>query len=58
MLKTILNLEGAQELTRQQQQSIKGGVACSADWPCKKGSHCHYFPELESSVPEGICVLD
>jgi hypothetical protein len=57
-VKKILNLEGAVELTRVQQQSIRGGIACSAEWPCKKGSYCHYFPELESSAPEGICVLN
>jgi hypothetical protein len=54
MLKNILNLEGAQELSREQQQSIKGGIACSEDFPCKKGSHCVYGDDST----EGRCVLN
>jgi len=54
MLKNILNLEGAQELSREQQQSIKGGIACSAEFPCKKGSHCVYGDDST----EGRCVLN
>ena len=34
MLKNILNLEGAQKLTRNEQKSINGGVACSTDASC------------------------
>ncbi|QLC66575.1 hypothetical protein LPB248_09840 [Flavobacterium sp. LPB0248] len=41
MLKKILKLEGAQELTRDQQRLIKGGIACGAGHPpCKSGFHC------------------
>lgn len=41
MLKKILKLEGAQELSREQKQSIKGGVGCGVDLPpCKAGYHC------------------
>lgn len=54
MLKNILNLEGAIELTREQQQSIKGGIACSVDFPCKKGTHCVYIDDST----EGRCAVD
>ncbi|MBF4515055.1 hypothetical protein IRZ71_01810 [Flavobacterium sp. ANB] len=42
MLKKILKLEGTQELTREQKQSIKGGIACSfyGDPVCAVGHHC------------------
>jgi hypothetical protein len=41
MLKKILKLEGAQELSREQKQSIRGGVACGGGFPpCKTGYHC------------------
>ncbi|WP_281231056.1 hypothetical protein [Flavobacterium gelatinilyticum] len=54
MLKKILKLEGAQELTRQQQQTIKGGIACSASVPCKKGFHC----VIEDGANEGHCAVN
>ncbi|MEN2486212.1 hypothetical protein AAYQ05_00295 [Flavobacterium sp. B11] len=51
MLKKILKLEGAQELTREQQRSIKGGIACGGEHPpCKSGFHC-VIPD----VGEGYC---
>ena len=31
MLKNILNLEGAQKLTKNEQKSINGGVVCNND---------------------------
>ncbi|MBF4492190.1 hypothetical protein IRZ83_07610 [Flavobacterium sp. JLP] len=40
MLKKILKLKGTEELSRKQQQTIKGGIACSATVPCKAGFHC------------------
>jgi hypothetical protein len=38
MLKKILKLEGAQKLTKNEQKSIKGGIACRPDGSCPKGS--------------------
>jgi hypothetical protein len=57
MLKKILNLEGAVELSREQQQSIKGGIACSVNYPCKPGSYCSYTVDSQMNPPEGICRL-
>lgn len=54
MLKQILKLEGAQELSREQQQSIRGGIACSATMPCKKGTHC----VIAEDATEGHCAVD
>ena len=39
MLKNILNLEGAQELTKNEQKSIKGGVAIDFT----KYSSCQFY---------------
>jgi hypothetical protein len=41
MLKNILKLEGAQKLTKNEQKSINGGIACSAGGTCPKGSYCN-----------------
>ncbi|MCP2026671.1 hypothetical protein L1276_001815 [Flavobacterium sp. HSC-32F16] len=54
MLKKILELEGAQELNRKQQQTIKGGIACSASVPCKKGYHC----VIADDASEGHCAVN
>lgn len=40
MLKKILKLEGAQELTRSEQKTIHGGKACNLDGSCPTGSKC------------------
>jgi hypothetical protein len=41
MLKNILNLEGAQKLTKNEQKSINGGrIACDATHPCPTGQCC------------------
>ncbi|WP_165608761.1 hypothetical protein [Flavobacterium johnsoniae] len=41
MLKKILELKGTQELSRKQQQLIRGGVACGPGLPaCRSGFHC------------------
>lgn len=42
MLKNILNLEGAKELSRNEKKVIKGGLACTQDGKCPKGSYCDY----------------
>ncbi|SMP01590.1 hypothetical protein SAMN06265346_10163 [Flavobacterium hercynium] len=42
MLKNILNLEGAKELTTNEKKVIKGGLACTEDDRCPKGSICDY----------------
>ena len=42
MLKKILELEGTQELTREQKKFVKGGIACAypGDPVCAPGHHC------------------
>jgi hypothetical protein len=42
MLKNILNLEGATELTKNEKKVIKGGLACYEDGTCPSGSICEY----------------
>lgn len=54
MLKKILELEGALELSKKQQQTIKGGIACSESMPCKKGSHC----VIADDASEGHCAVN
>jgi hypothetical protein len=49
MLKNILKLEGTQKLTKKEQKSINGGLACRPDGSCPKGTYCN--DEL------GICRL-
>lgn len=41
MLEKFLKLEGAQKLTKNQQKSIRGGIACSSSGTCPKGSYCN-----------------
>lgn len=56
MLKNILNLEGAVELTINEKKSIIGGRACGVNAPaCPAGTHCDYISEDGQS---GICVKD
>jgi len=40
MLKNILKLEGAQELSKNEQKSISGGLACNIDGRCPSGTVC------------------
>jgi hypothetical protein len=40
MLKNILKLNGAQELTKNEQKSIKGGKACFEGGGCGNGVCC------------------
>lgn len=40
MLKKILKLEGAQELTRNEQKTIHGGKACDRGGSCPTGTKC------------------
>jgi hypothetical protein len=52
MLKKILKLEGTTELTREQKQKIKGGIACGPLLPpCMSGWHCIIIPDHD----EGYC---
>ncbi|MFH7014316.1 hypothetical protein ACHRV5_20885 [Flavobacterium sp. FlaQc-52] len=46
MLKNILQLEGAQELTKNEKKGIKGGLACDQNGKCPKGSYCDYDSSL------------
>ena len=50
MLKSILKLEGAQKLTKNEQKSIKGGLACTDGGKCPAGTHC-----VTSGDFEGLC---
>jgi hypothetical protein len=46
MLKNILKLDGAQKLTKNEQKSIKGGLACGdGNGTCPKGSYCFMLPD-------------
>jgi len=41
MLKNILNLDGAQALSKNEQKTIKGGLACGVDNNyCPAGTKC------------------
>ncbi len=53
MLKKILNLNGAQELSKKQQHSIKGGIiSCTTDSECQP-----YFCGKSVCVPgHNICL--
>lgn len=49
-MKSILKVEGAQKLTKNEQKSIQGGVACRRDGSCPAGSYC-----ATSGPFEGLC---
>lgn len=54
MKKSILNLEGAQELTRKEQKSVNGGrVLCFPDITHPEGYPC---PPNQCCV-QGRCIL-
>lgn len=40
MLKNILNLEGAQELSKNEQKVVKGGLRCGVDGYCPGDTVC------------------
>jgi len=42
MLENILKLEGAEELSKNEKKVIIGGLACTDDGKCPKGSYCDY----------------
>ena len=46
MVKNILNLEGAQELTISEQKSIKEGLACTPEGSCPQGAYCDFGTDL------------
>ena len=54
MLKKILNLQGAVELTKGEKRSIKGGLACVGGVCPKPGNFC--CPPTESG--EQLCRLN
>ncbi|MCV9930056.1 hypothetical protein OIU83_20515 [Flavobacterium sp. LS1R49] len=55
MLKKILKFEGAQELSKNEQKNIKGGIACgSYDGFCPNGSYCSNGPV--NGIWRGLCV--
>jgi len=57
MLKNILKLDGAQELSKNEQKAINGGLACgSYDGHCPSGSHCSVGPQ--NGVWNGRCILN
>ncbi len=40
-MKNLKNLKGAKSLSKQQQQSVKGGAAChDTFYPCPRGYFC------------------
>jgi hypothetical protein len=50
MLKNILNLERAHQLTKNEQKSIHGGIACTKGRICPTGTYCVVSGEFE-----GLC---
>jgi hypothetical protein len=50
MLKNILKLEGAQELTKNEQKSINGGLNTCFEGGCRPGECC-----VLTGPKEGIC---
>lgn len=40
MLKAILDFEKMRKLERSELRLIKGGRACSAEFPCPPGTYC------------------
>ena len=54
MLKNILKLDGAQQLSKNQQKSINGGLlSCGmdGDLPCRPGYYCF----VGQGGPAGYC---
>jgi hypothetical protein len=49
MLKNILKLKGAQQLTKTEQKSISGGLACF------EGGHCGNGVCCKTGKWEGMC---
>jgi hypothetical protein len=58
MLKNILNLDGAQELTRNEQKSINGGRR-KCGWPnaCPNGVPCCDDGYCKDIINENSCFL-
>lgn len=63
MLKNILNLEGAQNLSKEAQKSINGGIGpcvntgarcASGPTPCPRGQACELIDD-GINPPYGIC---
>ena len=56
MLKNILNLEGAQQLTKSEQKSINGGrIYCDAQHFCPPGSCCSGNACWPYGTPGHLC---
>jgi hypothetical protein len=60
MLKNILNLDGAQQLSKNEQKTIIGGkIACSAGTNCGSNMCCtaptYSFGDLENPPLGGYC---
>jgi bacteriocin-like protein len=62
MKKSILNLQGAQELTKNQLKSINGGAEyCNYEYPCQREGTCckgnHHGGQCRPiSEPGGYCM--
>jgi hypothetical protein len=56
MLKNILNLNGAQQLSKKDQKSTNGG-ACQCQGRCPLGYHCVGKCGCEIDCPPGqVCI--
>ena len=56
MLKNILNLEGAQQLSKKEQKTIKGGITNPSGCSLPPGNVCDYTINAEDcfSLYEGV----
>lgn len=41
-MSNLINLKGAKVLTKKEQQSINGGLACHINMPCPGDLYCDY----------------
>ncbi|MCV9933668.1 hypothetical protein OIU80_15400 [Flavobacterium sp. LS1R47] len=55
MLKSILSLKGAQELTKKQQKEINGGWVPPAGGYCPNGT-CQYVEGGPCRRPSDLCI--
>jgi hypothetical protein len=56
MLKNILKLEGAQKLTRNEQKSINGGLACRSDNGSCPAGYCSATRPNSNGIWYGMCI--
>lgn len=55
MLKNILNLDGAQQLSKNEQKEINGGIRVPRPFNCNLGDLCPIDPESPSKERYECC---